>query len=54
LPKLYPSDSDGSGNLKEQQQQTRAVELWNEILLLLSPYSEEVVSLDKRKCCRNW
>eukprot|EP00985_Skeletonema_marinoi_P008676 scaffold3964_cov77-Skeletonema_marinoi.AAC.14 len=55
LPKLYPSGSVGSGNLKEQQQQkTRAVELWNEILLLLSPYSEEVVSLDKRKCCRNW
>mmetsp|Transcript_31827 Transcript_31827/g.64339 ORF Transcript_31827/g.64339 Transcript_31827/m.64339 type:complete len:1966 (-) Transcript_31827:24-5921(-) len=54
LPKLYPSGSVGSGNLKEQQQQTRAVELWNEILLLLSPYSEEVVSFDKRKCCRNW
>jgi hypothetical protein len=53
LPKLYPSDSVGSGSLKEQQQ-TRAVELWNEILLLLSPYSEEVVSLDNRKCCRNW
>eukprot|EP00984_Skeletonema_dohrnii_P037087 scaffold38760_cov228-Skeletonema_dohrnii-CCMP3373.AAC.2 len=53
LPKLYPSDSVGSGDLKEQQQ-TRAVELWNEILLLLSPYSEEVVSLDNRKCCRNW
>ena len=53
LPKLYPSDGvggDGGGGLKEQQ---RAVELWNEMLLLLSPHSEEVL-IGNRKCCQNW
>jgi hypothetical protein len=51
LPKLYGESKGGSA--VEEQHQQRAVELWNEILRLLSPYSNEI-SIDDRKCCRNW
>ena len=51
LPKLY-GENKGGGAVEEQHQQ-RAVELWNEILCLLSPYSNETL-IDNRKCCRNW
>ena len=53
LPKLYNDatvnksigkDTSSSG----EEVDVRAVELWNEILKLLEPYSEE------RKCCKNW
>ena len=53
LPKLYndatsnkSSGKDNTSSGKEVDE--RAVELWNEILKLLSPYSEA------RKCCKNW
>ena len=62
LPKLYGESKGGSA--VEEQHQQQAVELWNEILSLLSPYSKETLSLlspysnetliDDRKCCRNW
>lgn len=51
LPKLY-GESNVVGNMDDQHQK-RAVELWNEILRLLSPFSNETM-VDNRKCCRNW
>ncbi len=53
LPTLYPPDGSDS-SLKEQQEEVRVVELWNEILRLLSPCSEEVLASENRKCCQNW
>jgi len=52
LPKLYNDDNNTSGSEKDtssgEEVDVRAVELWNEILKLLGPYSEE------QKCCKNW
>jgi len=52
LPKLYPQTATAGVD-------DRAIELWNEVLLLLSPYSESFVDGDvqggaKRRCCKNW
>ena len=52
LPKLYNDANNTSGSEKDtssgEEVDVRAVELWNEILNLLGPYSEE------QKCCKNW
>jgi len=54
LPKLYndttTNKSNGKDNISGGKDEVdgRAIELWNEILKLLGPYSEE------QKCCKNW
>ena len=53
LPKLYSSNVVGSDGLGKEQQ-SRVVELWNELLLLLSSSLDEVVFSSGRKCCKNW
>ena len=60
LPKLYPNDDESSGGEGKGKSDVivadeRAVELWNEILLLLQPYSEDTQDDGKRRrCCQNW
>ena len=60
LPKLYPNDDESSGGDGKGKSDVivadeRAVELWNEILLLLQPYSEDTQDDGKRRrCCQNW
>ena len=58
LPKLYPNDDESSGGEGKSDvvvADERAVELWNEILLLLQPYSEDTQDDGKRRrCCQNW
>eukprot|EP00579_Thalassiosira_antarctica_P017342 CAMPEP_0201941076 /NCGR_PEP_ID=MMETSP0903-20130614/46456_1 /ASSEMBLY_ACC=CAM_ASM_000552 /TAXON_ID=420261 /ORGANISM="Thalassiosira antarctica, Strain CCMP982" /LENGTH=139 /DNA_ID=CAMNT_0048483043 /DNA_START=1 /DNA_END=417 /DNA_ORIENTATION=+ len=52
LPKLYPhSTKEDKGKDVVDE---RSMDLWNEILLLLSPYSDSLVGGGKRKCCQNW
>ena len=53
LPKLYNDGTTNKSSGKntssgKEEVDVRAVELWNEILKLLGPYSEE------SKCCKNW
>ena len=62
LLKLYPPGSEdpklknGGGACKAGN--TRAVELWSELLMLLSPYSADVIEdsdgQGKRRRCKNW
>ena len=75
LPKLYPvveeaekdkNNKKGSGSSGGVVAEKQSVELWNEILLLLGPYSEKDVEeeeetaqvsigdMGKRRCCKNW
>jgi hypothetical protein len=57
LLKLYPPSNDtkakfGASSVADE----RSIELWDEILMLLSPYSSEVIEMDgaKRRRCKNW
>jgi hypothetical protein len=65
LPKLYPPSSGDSKANKTFTQVTsmavkaaheRAFELWTDILMLLSPYSTELVDAGsvKRRRCKSW
>ncbi|KAL3796147.1 hypothetical protein HJC23_000650 [Cyclotella cryptica] len=66
LPKLYPPpsvDSDANktrakvANTTNPAPDERAIELWTEILMLLSPYSTELMDAageTKRRRCKNW
>ena len=75
LPKLYPvveeaekdkNNKKGSGSSGGVVAEKQSVELWNEILLLLGPYSEmdveeeeetaqvSIGDMGKRRCCKNW
>ena len=75
LPKLYPvveeaekdkNNKKGSGSSGVVVAEKQSVELWNEILLLLGPYSEmdveeeeetaqvSIGDMGKRRCCKNW
>ena len=73
LPQLYPpsapssSTSSSSKNVKGAGEESpivdrRVLEIWNEILLLLAPYSTSLIGGDeemeiggrKLRCCQNW